>query len=385
MQHMNSVFHQITKRIPWSVFDKAVEESQADHRVRKLRTRDQFLALLYGQLSGAVSLREIEHGLKSHQNRLYHSGARTISRSTLADANARRPNSIYADVFKALLAQAGSGLRRKLRGKIRLIDATRIALSSHSKSWIPRIQDHHAGKVHVVYDPISNLPLHADITAQNVNDITPARALDIEPNATYVFDLGYYSYDWWAKLHDLDCRFVTRLKTHTHLSDVQETLLTTETRTIRLDQTGVLNRQLKGRKNPLTARVREIHVVRDDGRILRLVTNDLKAPAQEIANLYKLRWEIELFFKWLKQNLRIKHFIGRGENAVKTQVYIALIAFLLLRSVHSQQKVITKLQAFTRLIRLNIMHRKPVNRLIQSPDDPPDIFGKQLSMDLVPC
>lgn len=381
MPHSHSVLAQITQRIPWAVFEASVSAYNADHRVRRLRTRDQFLALLYGQLSGAASLREIENGLLSHQNRLYHVGGRSIRRSTLSDANAKRPFEVYRDVFAALVTRARPGLRRKLRGAIRLIDATSIALSSHSASWISRQQGHYRAKVHVVYDPVNTLPLHADITPQNVNDITPARALEIEPGATYVFDLGYYSYEWWHKMNRMGCRFVTRLKTTTHLR-APERQACPEGGSVVFVQTGTLPPSIKRGRNPYSDRVREVHVRCDDGRVLRLITNDLESPVNDIAALYKQRWEIELFFKWIKQNLRLHHFIGRGPRAVKTQIYIALIAFLLLRECHGLQTRIKKLQAFTRLLRLNLMHRKPITNLISDPDKPPPEKTSQLKLAL---
>ena len=384
MPHINSVFSQTTQLIPWDVFDSSVCAYKADHRVRRLRTRDQFLALLYGQLSGAASLREIETGLRSHQNRLYHAGGRDIRRSTLADANAKRPFEVYRDVFAALVTRARPGLRRKLRGAVRLIDATSISLSSHSASWVPRKAGHYRAKVHVVYDPVGVLPVHADITHQNVNDITPARALELEPGATYVFDLGYYSYEWWHKLNTQGCLFVTRLKTTTRLRGAQKRPCPKDG-LIEFVQTGTLPPSIMRGRNPYVDRVREVHVRCDDGRLLRLVTNDLDSPPEEIAALYKQRWEIELFFKWIKQNLRIRHFIGRGERAVKTQVYIALIAFLLIRECHAMQKHIKKLQAFSRVLRLNLMHRTPVTQLITNPEDPPPETTPQLSLKLKKC
>ena len=191
MRHQNSVFHQLTKHIPWAVFDAAVLAHGADRRVRRLRTRDQFLALLYGQVSGASSLREIEDGLASHEARLYHAGLRSVSRSTLSDANAKRSFEVYADVFAEMVRLARPGLRRKMRVAVRLLDATKVKLSSLSDGWARFSDDHCAAKVHVVYEPHARLPLRAVVTPDNVNDITPAKAMPIEPGATYVFDLGF--------------------------------------------------------------------------------------------------------------------------------------------------------------------------------------------------
>lgn len=365
MQHQNSVFHQLTKHIPWAVFEEAVCAHGADHRVRRLRTHDQFLALLYGQFSGAASLREIEDGLHSHEGRLYHAGLRGVSRSTLSDANAKRPFEVYADVFGEMARLAKPGLRRKMREAVRLIDATKVKLSSLSEDWARFSKDHCAAKVHVVYDPHAKAPLRAVVTPDTVADITPAKAMPIEPGAIYVFDLAYYSYQWWAELDALECRFVTRLKKNTSLELTTDLPVPAGTN-ILSDRAGHLPKRMKAsRKNPFTDPVREITVSIEKNKTLRLVTNDLGTPAQEIAALYKQRWDIELFFKWIKQNLKIRHFLGTSENAVKIQIYVALIAFLILRAAHNAQNTIPRPQAFARLIRLNIMHRKPINRLLK--------------------
>jgi hypothetical protein len=383
MRHENSVFHQLTKLVPWSVFDGAVSAHDADRRVRRLRTRDQFLALLYGQFSGASSLREIEDGLRSHEVRLYHAGLRAISRSTLADANRMRSFEVYADVFAAMARLATPGQRRKMRDAVRLLDATKVRLSALSEGWSRFSEDHCAAKVHVVYEPHAQVPLRAVVTPDNVNDITPAKDMPIEPGATYVFDLAYYSYQWWAELDALGCRFVTRLKSNTKLAVNTELAIPADTN-ILADRIGHLPRRVGGgRANPFTDPVREIVVAANHGKTLRLVTNDLDAPADEIAALYKQRWEIELFFKWIKQNLKIRHFLGTSENAVKIQIYVALIAFLILRAAHNAQKTISRPQAFARLVRLNIMHRRPMQGLKTPPPDTPR-DPRQINMELVP-
>ena len=384
MRHENSVFHQLTKHIPWPVFDRAVAAHGSDWRVRRLRTRDQFLALLYGQFSGAASLREIEDGLASHEARLYHAGLRPVSRSTLADANARRSFEVYAEVFLEMVRLAKPGLRRKLRDAVRLIDATKVKLSGLSAGWARFSDDHCAAKVHLVYDPHEGMPLRAVVTPDNVNDITPAKDMPIEPGVTYVFDLAYYSYEWWADLDALGCRFVTRLKTNTPLA-VNTELPVPAGSNILSDRIGHLPKRIGGGKdNPFTDPVREIILRIERDKTLRLVTNDLDAPAQEIAGLYKQRWEIELFFKWIKQNLKIRHFLGTSENAVKIQIYVALIAFLILRAAHGAQKAIPRPQAFARLIRLNIMHRRDIAALKQEPTTkPPD--KRQITMELFTC
>ena len=384
MRHQNSVFHQLTKQVPWSVFDAAVSRHGSDRRVRRLRTRDQFLALLYGQFSGAASLREIEYGLASQAARLYHAGLRGVSRSTLSDANAKRPFEVYADVFAEMARLARPGLRRKLLGAVRLLDATKVNLSGLSATWARFSADHCAAKLHVVYDPHGGVPLRAAVTPDKVNDITPAKAMPIEPGATYVFDLAYYSYDWWAQLHAQGCRFVTRLKKNSSVA-VVETRPVAPDGPVLADRIGRLSRRLAAsRKNPFDKPVRIVTVAIDSGRRIDLVTNDLDAPAEEIAALYKQRWQIEQFFKWIKQNLKIKHFLGVSENAVKIQIYVALIAFLILCAAHGAQTAIPRPQAFARLVRLNIMHRRSLRNIKDPPQTPPP-DQRQMNLKLNQC
>ena len=309
MRHQNSVFHTVLKHVPWHVFDRLVGAHGADARVRRLSTRDQFIALLYGQLAGAQSLREIEAGLASHAHRLYHLGARAVSRSTLADANAKRPREAFGALFAHLVAQAGRGLRRKIGEAVHLIDSTGLRLSDLSADWA-RFSDGVCGaKLHIVYDCDAEHPIDAAITPARLNDITAAQTLPITAGATYVFDLGYYDFAWWARLDDAGCRIVTRFKSNTRLTVVAENRVS-EDGPILSDRIGYL---AASRTNPFEVPVREIRVRIESGKILRILSNDIDASADEIAALYKRRWQIELFFRWIKQTLKIKHFLGTSE------------------------------------------------------------------------
>jgi IS4 transposase len=364
MQHKNSVFHDVLKHVPWDEFGRLVETHGADARVRRLTTKSQFVALVYGQLSGASSLREIEAGLKSHRARLYHLGAEPPRRSTLADANALRPVAVFSELFAQLVKQAHRGLRRKLAETTYLIDATGVRLNGFSADWARFSAGVCGAKVHVIYDPDADRPLYAAISAANVNDITIAQAMPIEPGATYVFDLGYYDYAWWAKLDAAQCRIVTRFKSNTPLAAVAE-LPVHKGGTILTDRIGHLPaRQSHSRRNPFQDPVREVRVKTDTGKVLRILSNDLDATAQEIADLYRRRWAIELFFRWIKQTLKITRFLGTSENAIRIQIEVALIAFLLLRLAQTTQKTVHSPLAFARLVRANLMHRRRIDRLL---------------------
>jgi IS4 transposase len=358
-----------------------VEDHDADARVRRLSTKSQLVALLYGQFSGAASLREIVTGLSSHAVRLYHVGAGPVRRSTFSDANAQRPAAVFTELLAIMMKQAHRSLRRKLAETTYLIDATSARLNERSAGWARFSAGVCGAKVHVIYDADADRPIYAAVTTAKVNDITAAKQMPIEPGATYVFDLGYYDYAWWAELDAVGCRIVTRFKSNTPL-DLVEELAVTAGSNILSDRIGYLPaRQARSRRNPIKDAVREVRVVTESGTELRILSNDLDASAQEIADLYRRRWAIELFFRWIKQTLKITRFVGTSENAVRIQIAVALIAFLLLRLAQAAHKNIPSPIVFTRLIRANLMHRRPIDNLLHpSPSTSQD--QRQMSLQL---
>jgi hypothetical protein len=381
VRHQNTVFHTLLKHLPWGEFERLVEAYGADEDERGFTTKTQLVAMIYAQLSGAASLREIAAGLSSHQTRLYHLGIGPVCRSSLADANAHRPSGLFADLFATLVKQARRGLRRKFDDATYLIDATSVALNRRSEHWARFSAEVCGAKVHVIYDPEADQPVYSAFSTANVNDITAAKAMPIEAGATYVFDLGYYDYAWWAKLDAAGCRIVTRFKRNTPLSDAEERSLPQGT-DIRSDRVGFLpKRQANSRKNPFHKKIREVQVRTDSGKILRIATNDLTAPAQLIAELYKQRWAIEMFFRWVKQTLKITRFVGTSENAIRIQIVVALISFLLLRLAQATQKTVTSPLAFARLVRANLMHRRDIRALLE-PDPAIPINHNQLALKL---
>jgi hypothetical protein len=383
MRHKNSVFHELLKHVPWKEFERLVAVHRTDWRVRRLPTQSQFIAMIYAQLAGATSLREIVTGMESQAIRLYHLGAKLPKRSTLADANHERPSGFFTDLLALMIARAHRGMRRTLAETTYLIDATGLRLDGRSLAWA-RFSEKVCGvKLHVVYDADADRPIYAAITPARVNDITAAQAMPIEPGATYVFDLGYYDYAWWKKLDRAQCRIVTRFKSNTPLTVVEELPVSPGT-AILSDRIGHLPPRLsKSRPNPFQDPVREVRVQLATGKVLRILSNDLDASAQHIADLYKRRWAIELFFRWVKQILKITRFLGTSENAVRIQIAVALIAFLLLRLAQAGQKIITSPLAFARLVRLNLMHRRRLDRLLDG-EPPPSQNPAQLAIQWQP-
>jgi hypothetical protein len=381
MAHRNIVLHSLLRRMPWSLFDTLVARHKADKWVKALTTKAQFVTLLFAQFKGRSGLRETIDAFNSRENQLYHLGAGAVARSTLSDANRLRPSAIYEQLFGVLVRLSCPTLRQKMECLTLLIDATSIRLNRYSEDWARFSTTVCGAKVHVVYDPDADQPIYAAVTAANVNDITAAQDMPIVPGATYVFDLGYYWYDWWYRMHAAGCRIVTRLKKNTKLTITRERLIEPGL-PILSDRIGTLPaRQAHNRRNPFQAEAREIRVRTDNGTVLRIFTNDLDAAATEIADLYKRRWAIELFFRWIKQNLKIKRFMGTSENAVRTQVFVALIAFLLVRLAYTAQTVMTSMVRFTRVICENLMDARSIDELLASfaamptrrrrPDKPP--------------
>jgi len=380
VQHRNSVFRDLLKLIPWGKFDRLVVEHGSDDLVRRFTTRHQLIALLYGQLTGASSLREVETTMASHKARLYHVGGRVPARSTFADANRNRNPLVFSGLFQHMLGMATREVRRKMDDVVLLIDSTSLHLAGIGTEWARFSADVCGAKAHVVFDPDLGHPVYHAISAANVNDITPAKQMPIEAGATYVFDLGYYDYGWWARLDEAGCRIVTRFKSNTPLRGARDMPLDPGSDVLS-DRIGFLpGRQAKSRKNPMQVAVREIVVMTETGKRLRILSNDIDSPAQEIANLYKRRWMIELFFRTMKQMLRITRFLGRSENAVRIQIAVALIAFLILHLLHKMTQAKHGFLAFVRLVRANIMHRKDVMRLRENLPPPP-LDSRQLTLD----
>lgn len=316
--------------------------------------------MVYAQLASVSSLRELEAGFNQHRNQHYHLNARPVRRTTLADANGKRNPEIFADTLRALMQLAGRRIKRERQEMLYLLDSTSIALRGRGSQWTRAGATRTPGlKVHVLYASGQQLPVRQSITAANVNDIDEGRTLPIEPGATYVFDKGYCDYGWWSRINASGARFVTRLKTNAAVQVVcRNELCAARERQILGDETvRFANRSNRGgHRNLYEGQLRRIEVARPNKDSLVLVTNDLITPAEHIAQLYRQRWEIELFFKWIKQHLAIKRFLGENENAVRIQLLTALIAYVLVAILNDTGKA-TSLWAALAELRTGLFHR----------------------------
>jgi putative transposase len=358
--HLRSAFHRLLEPLDRRIIARAVVAHAGDRGVgsggRAWTCERHLKSLLFAQWAGLTSLRQIVTGLRAHSLRFYHLNLRAPCRSTLAEANADRPAAVFRDIAMALIPVAAGALRQESQALLRLLDATPIPLKDDRLAWVEANARTRGLKLHLLYDPRQARPVWFDVTSAKVDDVVAGRGVPLEPGATYVFDKGYTDFRWWSAIIAADAFFVTRRKCNTHRRMVIEQTAAGE---------GILadrrlkigHRQPRGGApiNPLyQVELREVVVARPDkAEPLYLLTNDLQRPAVDIAQLYKQRWDIELLFKWLKQNLKIRRFLGRSENAVRTQIYVALIAFMLLRILHH-----TAARAFKGSTALLLIHLK---------------------------
>ena len=375
MKHINTVLNQLLKHIPRYRFEQVVERYQGDRRVRSLNCWTQLVALIYAQLAQRLSLRDLEMAFNSHSACHYHLGAGLVRRSTLADANASRNPSLYKEVFFWLLSRL-RGEMPEAHELVRLIDSTTIDLNLNRYTWA-KFRSTKAGiKIHTVYDPHAQTPTYFEMTHAKCNDAKAGKDLPLLNGATYVFDRAYNDYGWYNQLTQRNIYFVGRMKTNalyevTASRNVAGAVLADET--IRL--TSAKGKHYQGD-------LRRIVYRREDDKVLVFITNDFDRTAQAIADLYKQRWQIELFFKWIKQNLKIKRFLGTSQNAVLIQVIIAMIAFILVRLVQQAFPNSLSLQEWARLISANILAKKSLTELAAPPKPlTPPINNQQLAFD----
>lgn len=326
-------FEQVLRLVPRAGFDAAVQEHGANRWCKSFDSARHLKAMLYGQFSGCTSLRELQNGFEQHHRVHYHLGLPRIKRSTLADANARRSPEPFGALAAALMQQLGRSVREHRDQMLLLLDSTTISLRQRGNEWAERNATRDQGlKVHVLMDDQLMAPVHQSITAVNVNDVQEGRKLPIVRGATYVFDKGYCDYAWWHHIAQSGAMFVTRAKGNAALDVVRNLPIAEEAASMILSDQLVRFRHKNnrgGHRNPYTGMLRLVHARRDDGNEVILLSNDRKRTAAEIAQVYRQRWQIELLFKWIKQHLQVKRFLGRSENAVRIQLLVALIAYLL--------------------------------------------------------
>jgi len=362
---------EILKGLSRGGFDRLVEKREADKYTKGFNCWNHLVAMVYAQIDGHQSLRDVETGFNSHVSHHYHLGCKTIKRSTLSDANRQRSSGLFVDVCEQLMGQVNRKMRGELKTFLYLLDSTSITLKGLGyDDWTQKNSTRNTQgiKLHLLISATDAVPQYCNITNANVNDITDALNIEIKENAIYAFDKGYCDYNWWHKIDEKGATFVTRYKNNA-------ALMVTEQRKIPVaDRESVLKDELVkfkykhpggARRNRYHKPLRRVEVARPDHATpLVLATNDLESSALEIAEIYKRRWLIELFFKWIKQNLKIKKFLGRSENAVKIQIYSALISYLLVALYRLTQGLKQSLKDTLVMIRSTLFHRPELDQYL---------------------
>lgn len=362
------VFAQVTGHLPLTTFGRCVARYGGSHKIKSFSCFDQYLCMAFAQLTYRESLRDIEACLRAQESKLYHMGIKSrVSRSTLADANESRDWRIYADFAQSLI-----GIARRLYAKepfgvdlndtVYALDASTIDLCLSVFPWAPFRSTKAAVKLHTLLDLRGNIPSFLHISDGKLHDVNVLDLLLPEPGAFYIMDRGYIDFDRLYQLHEAKCFFVTRAKSnlkaqrrYSHPIDRSTSLICDQTVVL----TGFYSKQdfdtplRRVRfKDPMT------------GKGLVFLTNNFTLPALTITELYRCRWQVELFFKWIKQHLRIKVFYGTTENAVKTQIWIAVSVYVLVAIIKKRLNLSASLYEILQILSLTMFERIPLDQLL---------------------
>lgn len=372
-----SFFQQVLGLFPRGEFAQLVREFGTERHARGFSSWDQFVSMLFCHLGRAQSLREICDGLQSIEGKARHLGIEAPKRSTLAYANEHRSWELFEAVFHRLFERIRSDVmpRHKFRFKNALLsmDATLIELCANTFDWAQYKQQKGAVKLHMLLDHAGHLPVFCRITEGRVHEIQVARTLEFAPGTIVVFDRAYVDYDWYRAMCQRKVWFVTRPK-----SNINATLLTEQPVTsteVLNDQVILLEKHMTYGFDPL--RLRRIVVDAADGPF-EILTNNFRLAASTIAEIYRQRWQIETFFKAIKQNLRVKTFVGTSANALKTQIWTALIAILLLKYLQLRARCGWSLSRLVALIRLHLFTYRDLWSWLDNPFVSRDLPSPQL-------
>jgi len=381
-----TLFAQIMDFLPWKTFHRLVSRYDGDHRIRTLPSADHFRVLAFAQLTYRESLRDIEACLSAQSAKLYHMGIRSpIKRSTLADANERRDWRIYAEFAQRLIAQARrlyaeEDLGLDLSNTVYALDSTTIDLCLSLFPWAPFRATKAAVKMHTLLDLRGNIPSFIHVSDGKLHDVNVLDLMIPEPTAIYVMDRAYLDFERLFGLHEAGAFFVTRAKSNTDLQRIYSAP-SDRTQGIICDQTVALSGFYSHKHYP--------HYLRrirfkdpETGKTLVFLTNLFGPPAVTICELYKARWQVELFFKWIKQHLRIKKFYGTSENSVKVQIWTAVSVYVLVAIIKKRLNLDVSLYTLLQVFSVTLFEKIPLNNdffdVKQILED--DMFSNQLNL-----
>jgi hypothetical protein len=386
MNSGRTIFAQLLDFLPKHQFNQCVHRYRGNHRFRRFSCFDQFLAMAFAQLTGRESLRDIETCLRALGSSLYHAGFRgKVHRSTLAEANENRDWRIWADLANGLIGQARSlyandDFAVALDQTAYAFDSTTIDLCLALFPWAKFRRHKAAVKLHTLVDLRGNIPCFVHITSGKIHDVKALDELPIEPGAFYMLDRGYVDFQRLYRFTLAGAFFVTRAKRRLDYSR-RHCQVIDRTTGLRADQIIALNGPLTSKLYPASLR-RISYVDPDRNKRLVFLTNNFALPALTIARLYRCRWQVELFFKWIKQHLHIKAFFGLSENAVKTQVWIAITVYVLVAIIKKELCLELSLYEILQILNITLFEKTPLLQAFSRPVDINSIGEKCNSLPL---
>ena len=386
MNHGKYVFTQLFEFLPRYEFEKCVGRYQGNFKVKGFTCWIQFLTMSFGQLTNRESLRDTVQCLVAHQSKLYHLGIKfAVNLSTLALANESRNWRIYADFAQVLLAKARKlyvhdGFGLEISNKVYALDATTIDLCLSVFWWASFRKAKAAVKLHTLLDLRGNLPTFIHISDGKMHDVNILDKLVFEPLAIYLMDKGYLDFERLYRINTAKAFFVTRAKTNLAFGYFNSRKVD-KTQGLRCDQTVKLTTYKSKKSYPEKLR-RVKYYDKDQGKTYVFLTNNFQITAMDVALLYKHRWQIELFFKWIKQHLKIKKFWGESENAVKTQIWIAICNYLLMAIIKKELKTEKSLYEILQIISVSTFDKSQLNQLLSesSLENSEDSISNQLTL-----
>jgi hypothetical protein len=370
------VFAQVMAHLPLSTLRRCVARYDGEHKVKSFSCLDQFYAMAFAQLTFRESLRDIEACLAAQGRRLYHLGFRSpVARNTLANANAVRPWQIYADLAQHLIGiarplYASEPIGLELKETVYAFDATTIDLCLSVYPWAPFRSTKAAVKLHTLLDVRGSIPSFIHISDGKTHEVNVLDALVPEPGAFYLLDRGYMDFARLHALHEAGSFFLIRAKRGLRFKRRYSHLVDRINTQVLCDQTVTL--EVFYSKQGYPTALRRVVVKDDEGKRITFLTNNTALAPHTVGELYRLRWQVELFFKWIKQHLRIKAFFGTSENAVKTQIWIAVATYVLIAIVKKRAMLPHSLYELLQILSLTMFETTPINQLLTPPPLSPE-------------
>ena len=384
MSHHNTAFHQLLQPLSRHEFEALAKKHHSGQKLRSASRWDQFVGLAMSQLSGRQSLRDIESSLRSQQHKLYHLGAKPIAKTTLARLNEQQPAELYQAVFYKLLGRCSTrsnAHKFRFRHPLYSLDASVIDLSLKLFPWAKCHQTKAAVKLHAGLNNASLIPEFVALSDGKENDLIQGRQFRFPKGSIVAFDKGYVDYGWYGSLTKQGVSFVTRIRPKSVYQVLEEHAVRSGSQVV-YDQTIQLNSKHAEKQG--TPKLRLVgYECPETGRRYRFLTNNFKLAASTVAAIYKDRWQVELFFKAIKQNLKIKAFLGKSRNAVLTQIWIAMISYLLLAYARHCASKGWSVQRIMRVLQVGLFEARPLAELLNPV--PPDKKKRNPQMRIPFC